>query len=131
MRTLIIILTCFLVSGCVNPMREIVEERDVDLTASEEQRIKNVVRSNLIDPTSVIWGRIMVKDFTYSDGSRERVICVEANAKNRFGGYVGETVMLVNLERNDMWTPRGTGERSCELAMIIGTADFWRETPIL
>ena len=62
----------------------------------EESKIKEQVKKHLIDPDSVTWGRIELKESELG-----KIGCVELNSKNRVGGYTGVQALIVaNLNDN-------------------------------
>lgn len=70
---------------------------------SETSAIEDAVRQNLIDPESARFGEII--EYTDKDGSAR--VCVEVNAKNRMGGYVGEKLMTASRAEDGNWSAGG------------------------
>jgi len=73
-----------------------------DLTAKEKEVIKKAVQEKLSDPESARFKWLSVSD-AESRKSTGITYCGIVNAKNRFGGYVGDTLyygLLVRLHDN-------------------------------
>src|SRR5262249_49106386 len=88
------------ISGCATtrksdqPMGERIAPRE--LTESEKQIISNVVIQKLVDPESA--------RFKWNTLLNSKGYCGLVNAKNRMGGYNGDTPYLVSLyfEQNSL-----------------------------
>lgn len=93
-RTLILLATVAVVSGCVS---QIVEQRPVQLTSAQVSSIKDAVTYNLIDPTTPLFRNIRGKYAKREDGTESIIFCGEVNAKNRMGGYTGFSPFYGNI----------------------------------
>ena len=68
-----------LVSACSN------EDSSKQLEKIDQQQIEAIINDNVIDPTSVLFGTVVI-----SENSNRA--CIEYNAKNTFGGYAGKSI---------------------------------------
>lgn len=66
---------------------------------SNTSAIQEAVKENLLDPDSAKFGDII--EYTSDDGDKRA--CVEVNAKNRMGGYVGDKVFLAMQTESGGW----------------------------
>lgn len=68
-----------------------------------ESEIKLVVRQNLRDPDSAKFGKIVAFDVKDADGRVEKRACATVNAKNSFGGYVGDKQAYLRKKEGGSW----------------------------
>ena len=69
---------------------------------SSDGEIEDVVRASLYDPDSVKFGEVRY----FYDG---QAACITVNAKNRLGGYVGDTNMALYEAKDGSWSIFGKG----------------------
>lgn len=105
MRKYLALTTLVALAGCVTPQEQLASQKPT--TPEIRKNIAAAARDALRDPYSVRDAEISevmnVTNGTY--------VCVKANSRNGFGGYVGRqgyTVFLngstpVNVVANDMW----------------------------
>lgn len=72
------------------------------LGCGAESDVKEAVRKGLVDPDSAKFGKITIFDQKSKDGKVEQGACVTVNAKNSFGGYVGEKQLYLS-KTDDGW----------------------------
>lgn len=79
-------------------------------------KIKNLVRAALKDPDSAIFGEVGYNPET-------RTGCGSVNAKNSFGGYVGQKLFLVNVDgKVEFEQPAPTGTMDAEKLNVLADA---------
>jgi hypothetical protein len=83
-----IVLSALFLSACV-ALIPIVESKPVPLSTAQLKEIESTMSHNLFDPSSAQFRNVRATDVVLQDGTRERRVCGEMNAKNRMGGYVG------------------------------------------
>ena len=72
---------------------------------SNTSAIEEAVRQNLIDPDSAKFGEIV----EYIDADGKAMACVMVNAKNRMGGYTGESIVVAMKTSDGEWQSVGDG----------------------
>ena len=77
-----------------------------------EGNVKQAVRASLSDPDSAKFGRI-----TFN--SRKDLACVTVNAKNKFGGYVGDEVFFMAALKTGEWSRQSTVNTSHDGCVTI------------
>lgn len=81
-----------------------------------ERKIQEAVRSSLRDPTSAIFGETRISP----SGT---AACVVVNARNSFGGYTGDQVASVYLDRETgTWEAADISEISMDTCMQINAS---------
>ena len=73
------------------------------LTSAERSGIESSVRAQLNDPDSATF-----RHNPFRTG--EKIYCGRVNAKNRFGGYVGYRIFIVNVRGGKQGAMREEGE---------------------
>lgn len=66
---------------------------------SETSAIEDAVRESLLDPESARFSEIT----EYTDEDGDQWACVMVNAKNRMGGYTGDSMMLALKTEEHGW----------------------------
>ena len=82
---------------------------------SNTSDIEEAVRENLIDPDSAKFGEII----EYTDADGDTMACVMVNAKNRMGGYTGESIVTVMKTADGDWRALGEGVEGYDCASYI------------
>lgn len=87
---------CLLLSGCASQgTTASIFDSQRPLSVAERASIINYVKAKFFDPYSIRDATISnAVDGTNLYGSKSTRICVRANAKNRLGGYTGQTATL-------------------------------------
>ena len=76
--------------GCGAGREKPVSIHPIQIDLNEQRIVRATVMSQLKDPYSAIFGGYSAWLVTMKDNRREKVICGLVNAKNSFGGYVGD-----------------------------------------
>ncbi|MBI5587185.1 MAG: hypothetical protein HY889_02335 [Deltaproteobacteria bacterium] len=90
--TIIVIL--LLITGCVGSLptpEQLANENFGECPANYKERIMAQINENLFDPYSAMY-RFSEPEKYVSGGKFGKRVVVYVNAKNRFGGYVGEEI---------------------------------------
>lgn len=82
---------------------------------SNTSDIEDAVRESLVDPDSAKFGEIV--EYTEKEGG-ERA-CVMVNAKNRMGGYTGESIVMAMKDKEGVWRSLGEGPDSWDCKKYI------------
>jgi hypothetical protein len=81
----------------------------------ENSNIEEAVRENLIDPDSAKFGEIV----RYTDKDDDEMACVMVNAKNRMGGYTGESIVTAIRNDKGEWRALGSGPEGYDCTSYI------------
>jgi len=97
LKTLTVILVCALLGACVTPNPQAIGPYPTD----SEQIVREHVRQAFFDPYSIRDARITPPHEGQIFFQQGWIVCLEANAKNRMGGYTGlkRTAFLINNNR--------------------------------
>jgi hypothetical protein len=93
-NNLVVIIIMLSLSGCASSGGQPTAEQLANNTFAEcpsdyQQMIKQRLSANLIDPSNVMF-RFSRPEKYVNSGQYGHVVSVGVNAKNRFGGYIGE-----------------------------------------
>lgn len=94
MKNLILIICVLLItSGCATgslpTSEQLMKEHFIECPSDYQQQISNYLGRNLLDPYSAMYRYSIPEKFVY-DGNFGYRVLGSVNAKNRFGGYVGQ-----------------------------------------
>lgn len=82
---------------------------------SEKGAVEDAVREALVDPDSAKFGEI-----TIVDAGSGKMACATVNARNRMGGYTGDTQMVVGFDaESGEWAAIDDLERSHEACLDL------------
>lgn len=86
---------CTSVSSLPNEKRVVVTKTRA-LSPDEQKVIQDSVKEHLKDPMSAVFKMPPINE----DGAPE-IYCGKVNAKNSYGGYVGDTTFMATVSRNE------------------------------
>ena len=93
----LIICVLFVIAGCATGSlptpEQLTKEYFTECPSNYQQQIKNQLSRGLFDPYSAVYSYSVPEKFGYEGKFGYRVFG-SVNAKNRFGGYVGEQVHM-------------------------------------
>ena len=97
------VVLCVVLAGCAARDGNLkMFDNQVPVTTEERAAITAYIRNNFFDPYSIRDAQISSAVVSFGlDGTKNPpMICVDANAKNRMGGYVGKRATLFYFASN-------------------------------
>src|SRR5437660_2755118 len=95
MRLLAVIILSLVTTACMGARptpEQLANEKFAECPTDYQENIKNQIGARLIDPYSAMYRFSKPEKYVYQ-GEFGHFVVVGVNAKNRFGGYVGEDLM--------------------------------------
>ena len=109
MKRILALIAVLALTACV-PVAEAPIENvtQIQLSSSDQRRVQNAVKANLLDPESARFGPQVAFSYT-SEGTSYRGVCGYVNARNRSGGFVGDTP-YITIYDGQGWIASGPSE---------------------
>ena len=124
----LVVTVCFVLSGCGAPTEVTKKAKPiatpVSISSSTISSVRSAVRKKMKDPSSVQFGQYKALKLTDNETKSSTIaVCGKYNAKNSYGGYVGESMFLAEQNNDGSWSviAGGIGTLMCSNAGFATT----------